>query len=1030
MRYTARGANRHAEFKTKNGRLSFALGLLMAGWFRPGQLEAMLRRDGVPVAQLDRRATASIGKAVTVAMVVWLVIGLLCGGGPTIAIGCALAYALTWSFVGLGVRLRQPAWGLVLALSTGLLSGLPFVLAIALSSGATRDLVVASTGGFALGAGLRRLLMPKHTRGAAIWLGIAISCLVSAAWAFHESRLLSGGVFFWPLGWRFFLVWGAACLAGAIGLTLLLPEALACLWVRWLPPTSQHRMGERLARLAIVWDETLLLSLSNCARLLRRALAARPDETLPVLYDIATKSAHPGIAIDMLGDLLAEGQRELNGARSPQRILHRLSALVHDDVRALGERVEGESSSMGFWLREERRKRQALFRALAWRSSGPTRVLATLYHQLHAAYGHQGAPIAQRLAALSHATSQDGAVLFQDGAASSPVEDMDAMVASWHLARRLLSLSHPDDLTALGTASDGEGLPDGVPMRRESAPAGVDDVFGALQEGIDAWVRYAEMPASVYRTRHLRRAMTQCNVAHRRAAFLAALADRVIFESAASHLLQLMVDAARHEGLMPRLDLSLLTPEIEVGALPAWTELVCELGNSGALDVLDVRSAVEAEGDAIEATSVTWPRIDAGRASALWMPVFVRDAGTHAVRFRVSYSSTAGGFQEQTYDRRVSFANRDVFAREGAMSAQAVTPGVAYQRSAFCGRDADIAWVAERIAGAHLVVFGPPLIGKTWLLRQLERELDAPERTAIYWAAQPAPPGERGYQLWIMALAIANVLGPGAPEAGEREDWATDWDYTLADYLLAADRAMSDGHIVILVDHIAHWFDARDVESADRLVSLFFTGELTHIRFVLAGDLDLVGRVGRVTGADATMYARRLGALSLSETRSVLHQQSQQGRDYGSVTVDAIHRATGGHPFLVQRVAARLRHRDFASSHTVVTKGAVRAVLDACTRDSKGGPLYIWRALNSAEQRVLTTLAQMELEGDEAIVVDDLRSALAQAKYYVSTSELASLLDHLYREGLLTRDESHGRFLYRHAFPLLSWWCRGVMSQD
>ena len=168
----------------------------------------------------------------------------------------------------------------------------------------------------------------------------------------------------------------------------------------------------------------------------------------------------------------------------------------------------------------------------------------------------------------------------------------------------------------------------------------------------------------------------------------------------------------------------------------------------------------------------------------------------------------------------------------------------------------------------------------------------------------------------------------------------------------------------------------------------------------------------------------RLGAMTKSETRRILHRRSGHGRDYGSLAVDTIHQATGGHPWLIHLIAERLHANAPNSQQSIVTASDVQAALEACAHDTEGGLIEIWRALHPDERSVMFEIAHSSPD-EEWVSVDDLRAALTRSKQYVTTSELASLLDRIHVGGLLIRTERHGQFLYQHAFPLFAHWCRG-----
>ena len=322
----------------------------------------------------------------------------------------------------------------------------------------------------------------------------------------------------------------------------------------------------------------------------------------------------------------------------------------------------------------------------------------------------------------------------------------------------------------------------------------------------------------------------------------------------------------------------------------------------------------------------------------------------------------------------------------------------------FFGRQEILDWIVGNLRSPSvpsLVLFGRRGIGKTCLLRQLERVLPADAFLAVYfdlrgWTANPLGPVLAG-----LAGAIArraNLQPPGAHLYDDRGRF-------FLQALLPRFRAVAlrgSRRLVLLLDE----FEVLS-ETAEAALP-----EVTAVKALYPFLQDLVGEGSPLAPVFAT--GRRVDDLTLDldtafnstmvqevgcldwESAAALTRQAEANGTlrFSDLAVSRILGFTNCHPYWTQLLCQRIWERAYAENPAEVPLIDTLLVEDAVPDALAGGGgalAWCWDGLSRAEKVYAAALAEMVGEG-ETVPVDRIVRTIAQraAQLYAPEVELAA----------------------------------------
>lgn len=268
-----------------------------------------------------------------------------------------------------------------------------------------------------------------------------------------------------------------------------------------------------------------------------------------------------------------------------------------------------------------------------------------------------------------------------------------------------------------------------------------------------------------------------------------------------------------------------------------------------------------------------------------------------------------------------------------------VAGGPIFNEALFFGREALIQRVLQTVHNNSLLLYGERRIGKTSLLHQLVRRLEALDDPAItfypvYVDLQGTPEG-RLFATLADAIyeALGTALGPVLGGAGRERALAREGGYSHHDLVqelhgwlktLAA-RSPKQVKLVLLVDEIdeLNHYDPRVNQS---LRSLFMKRFSQNLAAVVAG----VGirKQWELEGSPWYNFFEELAVEPIAEAEALrLVQEPSRGTfRFEPAAARRIVEQSGGRPFLIQRRCLALLQRLHEEGRTTVTLADLEAV--------------------------------------------------------------------------------------------------------
>jgi len=629
-----------AEYEASGVKWHSYLGAVGAAWFDPQSLEDAVspwamggRREAL------KRAAAACLLTLLVSAAAWLLLGLAVGGrielaGPALGLGVGLL-ALSW-----GLWAGQPAAGLTLALSAGLLSGLPLTLARVLPPGLARDGWTAFAGGLALGAGLRRLPRESGRAYVGMWTTLAaITLLFSLIWAGRESARL-GALWQWGLFWRFVAYSTLGWIVAGMGLLSYLPEALLCLLcllaARWRAAPL-----DMLARWSPAWWDALQrLPLWGCLPLWREWLRQQPGRAAAARRRLAARG-QAALAATLAADAMTTPESTLG-------LLHALS----EQTSPLDE-----APPATFWRRLRRLS-----------PNDTARRWVTFYGALRPSADLADPALVAAALEAAHPAEQ----------AVSPDEPLiDQVMTPYAWAQRALAADVEQ------TAPLAESL---ATLLERIGPAWQRPRVGAMLEqtldGLRALLRVRDLADESLQRRYVRQARENWAAARQTALRLPSSADRAVFAAAMTHLLSWADASASAHGWQPELTVEPYILRATVDELPQRVALTLTARNTSFIPAQAVTATAASDDDALELDEGPIPVAPVeggdGQTWRLALEALVHGIGETRLRLTVRYQREGDAASEPsgvTLERLVRIAQRR--AAGGPAGACPYTPELA-----------------------------------------------------------------------------------------------------------------------------------------------------------------------------------------------------------------------------------------------------------------------------------------------------------------------------------------------------------------
>ncbi len=358
---------------------------------------------------------------------------------------------------------------------------------------------------------------------------------------------------------------------------------------------------------------------------------------------------------------------------------------------------------------------------------------------------------------------------------------------------------------------------------------------------------------------------------------------------------------------------------------------------------------------------------------------------------------------------------------------------------AFFGRQDTLDWVTQELcnpATSALVLIGQRAIGKTSLLRQLERTLPDDLFLPIYFDLQGQAARPLGQVLAGLAGALAKRVGLQSPGPNLFDDQGHFFSRTfLPRFCTVALR--ENRRLVFLVDE----FDVpNETNKAELAENAAIQALLPCLREAKAGDSApaFVFATGRQAGdfgqdLDATFgtsLVREVTGLDWESAEELVRQAEANGTlQFSTLAISHVLRFTNGHPYLTTLLCQRIWQRAYAENPTELPLIDTLAVDDAVLDVLKTGNrtlAWLWDGLNPVEKIYAAALAEVADAG-ETVSETDVFQAIVDQAAWLCPPEVESAPDSLVKRWVLEEGErrEHGfavelfRLWVRQSKPLL-----------
>ena len=534
---------------------------------------------------------------------------------------------------------------------------------------------------------------------------------------------------------------------------------------------------------------------------------------------------------------------------------------------------------------------------------------------------------------------------------------------------------------------------------------------------------------------------------------LRSLEGRPISETARMLLQELgEIEPTRKHDLSSMLDLELsdTQPTVTRGRVHLTGSLInARFGNlieNALLEVLP-RPAYAVEHNS---SSIRVSELDAGQEFPLdiWLQPREEEA---KLTVRITYYDTRGNEYRQLLEAPVQFRSPvfSLFHLDNPyVIGKPITSGT---DSLYVGRKDVFTWIGGNLIGRErphsLILTGQPRVGKTSTLFQLMngalgralREFPDHPLIPIYLNVDELDVQNTGELFaWLSELIARNLRNRGIDVPAPVSWPANGQGYRLFDqYLDQVETSLPvDGLLVLILDELERLQGPIEAGQLDQDFLPYLRSLMQHrsrMSFILAGTHKLMDEFWQlVFNAGENL---ELSMLSRRETEQLIREPVQPLVRYDDLAVEHIWRATAGHPYLTQLICHRLiqfENQD-EQRRKIITVDQVHKVLERILEEDDGYLLRRWQELSPHEQQLLSSLAELQGPGDEAIPHHALVPQEASAEVQLALKRLVQrgLVKKIplarptsdssrYAEGF--KEDSQDDGLYLMSFGLLRRW--------
>ena len=332
----------------------------------------------------------------------------------------------------------------------------------------------------------------------------------------------------------------------------------------------------------------------------------------------------------------------------------------------------------------------------------------------------------------------------------------------------------------------------------------------------------------------------------------------------------------------------------------------------------------------------------------------------------------------------------------------------------FAGRQAELASVDHYLknpGATHALIFlGQRWKGKTALLRRFDSVFQEPFVGAYLPLANIDLKSEVDlFRALVEAISYYLVRRDyTASRIPLPEDEPDDWRAWMTHNWLPEIIHIIRPHrkLVLLLDDAHHWLAAEE----DSFV--YFRSLLRdhpQLKLVMTMNAVAEDRLGLMAPLFNPAHVQRLTNLTLDECRWLLQAPPASRYTITEDSVQAVYRATGGHPQLTQRFAHHIyNYRDAHPDQHIITPQVIKALTTVVYTHSERELANMWTESMDNEQLILTAVSDLHYDDPLArISADQVSSWLVQGDYPMDTTTVHAALRSLeYRELLTHRGDN------------------------
>lgn len=326
-----------------------------------------------------------------------------------------------------------------------------------------------------------------------------------------------------------------------------------------------------------------------------------------------------------------------------------------------------------------------------------------------------------------------------------------------------------------------------------------------------------------------------------------------------------------------------------------------------------------------------------------------------------------------------------------------------------------------------VVIYGQRRIGKTSILRELQRRLKASGSPVVYLDLMDMANKPFGELLKLLARTIAKEIqlpNNSIPQTFDDEGIIFQRDFLPQVYGALA----TNQRIVLLFDE----FDVLDIAQRERLSPTVAANKFFEILrewmreepklffgFVLGRELN---------DLDTDFFATFKSGLS--HRVSVLDRETVQkiitapsSLRYTDEAVEKIYRLTHGHPYFTQLLCKLAFDHIFnqtQSKSSIVDDNTIELLIPLAFSSANNVFEWIWKGLPPAERILTSALAGLLPDNGNSATRDDLLTTLQTSRLRIITGELRNAPDRLVEYQLLEKDGDGYHFLV----PLFHRWTK------